>query len=118
MAEQAREDVMAVLPDGLDDDQRGFGVDPLEYIHSHALVEDEAVLQVVAVGMGAADLEALGGEGLDDGALGLGLGGPADLVGRLTQIATGDEKDFSGDGCDGSFDLWDGIGGHFFSLRV
>jgi hypothetical protein len=81
-----------------------------EDIHSHALVEDEAVLEVVAVGMGAADLKTLGGEGGDDGALGLGLGGPTDLVGRLTQIAAGDEEDFAGDGCDGGFDLGNGIG--------
>ena len=49
MAEQAGEDVMAVLPDGLDDDERGGGVDGGEDIHSHALVEDEAVLEVFAV---------------------------------------------------------------------
>ena len=109
MAEQAGEDVMAILPDGLDDDERGGGVDGGEDIHSHALVEDEAVLEVFAVGMGAADLESLGGEGLDDCALCLGLGGPADLVGRLTQIAAGDEKDFAGDGWGGGFDLRDGI---------
>jgi len=44
MAEQAGEDVMAVLPDGLDTTS-GAGVDGGENIHSHALVEDEAVLQ-------------------------------------------------------------------------
>jgi hypothetical protein len=109
MADEACEDVVAVLPDGLDDDEGGVGVDGGEDIHTHALVEDKAVLEVVAVGMGAADLEALGGEGLDDGALGLGLGGPADLVGRLTQIAAGDEKDFAGDGCDGGIDFRNGI---------
>ena len=70
------------------------------------------VVRVAARG----DLEALGGEGLDDGALGLGLSRPADLVGRLTQIAAGDEEDFAGDGWGGGFDLRDGIGGHFYSL--
>jgi len=59
--------------------------------------------------VGAADLDALGGEGLDDGALGLGLGGPADLVGRLTRSPLA-MRDFAGDGWDGGFDLRDGIG--------
>ena len=82
MAEQAGEDMVAVLPDGLGDHEGRVGVDGGEDIHSHALVGDEAVLEVVAVGMGAADIEALCGEGRNDGVLGLGLGGPADLVGR------------------------------------
>ena len=54
MADQAGENVMAVLPDGLDDDERGGGVDGGEDIHSHALVEDEAVLEVFAVRVRAA----------------------------------------------------------------
>jgi hypothetical protein len=109
MAEQTGEDVMAVLPDGLDNDERRGGVDALEDIHSHALAEDEAVLEVFSVRVGAADLEALGGEGLNDGALGLGLGGPTQEIGRLTQIAVCDEDDFAGDGWDWSNDLGDGI---------
>jgi hypothetical protein len=109
MAEQTGEDVMAVLPDGLDNDERRGGVDALEDIHSHALAEDEAVLEVFAVRVRAADLEALGGEGLNDGALGLCLGGPTQEIGRLTQIAVCDEDDFAGDGWDWGNDLGDGI---------
>ena len=56
---------MAVLPDGLGDHQRRIRMDVLEDIHAHALVEDEAVLEVFAVkGCARRTREALGGEGL------------------------------------------------------
>jgi len=52
--------------------------------------------------MGAADLEASAAKAAMTARSASGLGGPTDLVGRLTQIAAGDEDDFSGDGCNGA----------------
>ena len=67
------------------------------------------MLQIFAIGMRATHLQALRRKGLRDCALYLGLGGPTDLVSRLTQIAAGDENHFACRCCDGSLYLRYGI---------
>ena len=54
--------VMAVLPDGFDDDQRRIWRDVAEDLHAALLAVDEAVLFDGIVGMAAADFAAFGRE--------------------------------------------------------
>ena len=49
MTTQASEDVVAVLPDRLGDDQRRVGIDALEHVHAHALAVNEPVLESFVV---------------------------------------------------------------------
>ena len=67
-----------------------------ENIHAHALVIDEAVLQILAVRVCAAQGEALGPQGFGQLLFHLGLGRPADLICGLAQVAAGDEQNFAG----------------------
>ena len=55
MAAQPGQDVVAVLPDRLGDDERGVAVDAGEHVHAHALAGDEAVATRRVDGMAAPD---------------------------------------------------------------
>ena len=89
--EQAVEDVVRVLPDGLGDDQRLVGIDVAEDLHAFLLIADEAVLFVLLVRVAADELVALGLECGGEGLLHRGLGGPALLVGGEAEVAVDDE---------------------------
>jgi hypothetical protein len=54
---------------------------------------DEAVLERGFVGMGADEFVAEFGDGGGEGLLHRVLGGPADFVGGLAEVAVGDEED-------------------------
>ncbi len=83
-----------------------------ENIHAHALVIDEAVLQVFAIRVCAPQREALGTQGLRQLLFHLGLGRPANLIGGLAQVAAGDEQDFAGGNRRGRFQDRDSIRCH------
>ena len=55
MRDQAGEDVMAVLPDRLGDDERRVGGNVAEDFHAVLLAVDEAVAFLLVEGMGALD---------------------------------------------------------------
>jgi hypothetical protein len=95
---QSGENVVAVLPYGFGDNDRRVGMDLHENIHAHALVIDEAVFQIVAVRVRAAQREALGTQGFCQLLFHLGLRRPADLVCGLAQVAAGDQQNFAGEG--------------------
>ena len=93
MADEAVEDVVGVLPDGLSDHERGVGRDVAEDLHPIFLAIDEAVLLFWIVGMGALDLPSFAFNGLGDLLFHGGLGFLAFLIGRGAEIAACDEID-------------------------
>jgi hypothetical protein len=90
------EHVVAVLPDGLSDDDRRVGRDLPEDVHAHPLGRDEAVPGLGVERVGPPELPILPPEGPRQGSLELGLGRPAGLVGRGPEIAARYEDDVAG----------------------
>ena len=84
---------MRILPDALGDDEGGGGVDGGEDFHALFLGADEAVFDVLFVGVGANELIAERGDDLGEVLFHGGLGGPALFVGRLAKVTVGDEID-------------------------
>ena len=85
------ENVVGVLPDGLGDDKRRRRIDFRKHLDPLAGAGDEAVAARFRRGVAANERPAGGGEGSRQIRFHLLLGRPADLVGPLPQIATGDE---------------------------
>ena len=83
---------MGILPDGLGDDERGLGVEVGEDRHAFFLGADETVFLRGLVGMGADELVAEFRDGGGEGLLHRVLGGPADFVGGLAEVAVSDEQ--------------------------
>jgi hypothetical protein len=96
--DEAGQHMVRVLPDRLGDDQRRLGIDAGKHLHAFLLGGDETVLQGGLVGMGADQFATEFGDGGRQGLLHGMLGGPADFVGGLAEIAAGDEEDFHGFG--------------------
>src|ERR1039457_5070610 len=84
--------MMAVLPDGFHHHQRRIRRRPTEYFHSVLLAIDESMLLDGVAGIPSSYLTALAADGIHDGRFGLGLRGPALLVGGEPQIPTGDHN--------------------------
>ena len=82
MMVQPCQHMMAVLPDGLGDDQTRFRVDIHKYIHSHALAGDESVFFYRIIGVSPSDGNALLSKGCCDLFFHRFLRGPAYLIGR------------------------------------
>ena len=96
MGEEAREEVMAVLPDGLGDDERGVGVEAAKDFQPGFLGIDEAMFFGFIEGMGADGFPALSSESLGEGVFHFGLLRPAFLIGREAQVAIGNEINVAG----------------------
>ena len=92
MGEQPGQDVMAVLPDGLDHDQRRIGGNLPEDFHAVPLAVDESVPLFGVDWMAAADFAPKPTNPLGYGFFDGFLGRPAELIGRRTQVAAGDEN--------------------------
>ena len=84
--------MMAVLPGGGSKHQLRLGMNFHEDVHALALRRDEAVLDLVVVGVGADQLIALLREGRGQLFFHIALRGPTHLIGGLAQIAAGDQK--------------------------
>ena len=94
------EDVVAVLPHGLGHNDRRVGMDLHENVHARALIIDEAVPQILAVRVRAAQRKPLGPQGFGELLFHLRLSRPADLICGLAQVAAGDQQNFAwGNGC-------------------
>ena len=93
MRGESGEDVMRVLPDGFRNDERRGRVNVFEHFQAFALRINEAVPGRRVVGVRAYDFIALGLDGGAEGVFHCLLRRPANLVGRETQIAAGDELD-------------------------
>ena len=105
------ENVVGVLPDRLRDHQRRGRIDLRKHLDPLAGAGDEAVAAQFRRGVAADERPASGGEGPRQIPLHLLLGRPADLVGPLPQIATGD-KDHVGCGPRGGRGLRTGGASH------
>ena len=91
MRDEAGEEMVRVLPDGLGDDERGLGIEAGEDLHALFLRTDEAVLLGGFVGVGADEFKTELGDGGGEGLLHRVLRGPADFVGGWAEVAVGDE---------------------------
>ena len=98
MRDEAVEDVVRILPDGLGDNDRGLGVDRGEHRHAFPLRADEAVLHLGLVGMGPDEPVAELGDGGGELLLHRDLAGPGFFVGGLAEVAVGDEENGLGFG--------------------
>ncbi|MCQ8834325.1 hypothetical protein [Streptomyces malaysiensis] len=116
MVAQTGEHVVAVLPDGLDDDERGVLGYPLEDLDPGALAVDEPVPLGLVDRVAAAHLPAQVGEGRGEVALQLLLGGPAGDVGGGAQIAAGHGVDGVRLGGERPVELGQGVRGHAVSV--
>ena len=96
MTAKAGEHVVAVLPDRLCDDERAVRIDRPEDVHAHPLAADEAVARRRVGRMAPDDAGAVATEGCVDVPLELDLGGPAESVGSLPEVAAGDEGHLAG----------------------
>ena len=85
--------VMAVLPDGFDDDERGVDGNIAKDFHAALLTIDEAVLFDGVIGVAAPDFEPVAANGGHHGLFDARLGGPTLLIGGESQIANGNEDD-------------------------
>ena len=112
MGDEAGEDMVAVLPDGLYDDEGRCGVDGGEDVHAHALAADEAVFAHRIVCVSAAKHHALLEKRRLEHVFEIRLSGPADFIGRLAQVSIGDQQDFVGRSFLGSLDLSNCVGCH------
>ena len=83
---QPVQNVMAVLPDRLDHDQRRVRRNPAEDLHAVLLAVDESVPLYGVAGVPAAHVTAFAADGIHHGFFGLRLRRPAPLVGRQAQI--------------------------------
>ena len=90
---QAVQQVMAILPDGLHDNQRRLRRNFAKDFHTAFLAIDETMLFRRIVAMAAAHLASLAADGLENGVLGLSLGGPTHLISGQAQIPVGDQND-------------------------
>ena len=88
---KAGQDVVAVLPDGLGDDERRVDGDGFEDLQAVFLAVDETMAFLRVERMGAANLTALALDGGDEQGFHGGLGFLASLVGGKSQIAAGDQ---------------------------
>ena len=88
---KAVEQMMAVLPDGFRDDERGGGIELAEDFHAHFLGVNEAVILGRIELVGADAIPALVLEGCNELGFHVGLDGPAFLVGAEAQVAIGHE---------------------------
>jgi hypothetical protein len=94
MARQPGEHVVAILPNGLGDDDRGIGIQPGKDRHALLLAGDEAVLLRRVVRVGAFYLAATGADRIAELLLHRGLGRPTHGVGTRPQVTAGNQKDF------------------------
>jgi len=101
MGAKAGEDVVAVLPDGLGDDEGRVGGDVAEDFHAVLLAVDETVAFLFVEGVGAPDGKAFAFDGGDEAFFHGVLGGLAGLVGGGAEVAAGDEIDGAGRGLGG-----------------
>ncbi len=115
MIAQPGQDVVAVLPHGLGDDHGSFPGNALEDLHAHALRPDKAVLLDGIIRVGALEAHPLPGEGGNDALLHRFLSRPADLIGRQTQVAAGDQIGDAGPGHGGGGRIGETIFGRHFS---
>ena len=90
---QAGQDVVAVLPDGLDDDERRVRREPLEDLDARALAVDEAVPVLRVDGVAAPHRPAERGDRRREVVLELALRRPARHVRRGPQVAARDGVD-------------------------
>ena len=88
--------MMTVLPDGFDYDQRGLEWNVSKHLHAALLAVDEAMPLGGIVGMAALDLEPLAANGGHDRLFCPRLRGPALLVGGEPQVTIGDKDDTFG----------------------
>ena len=86
---QSCQDVVAVLPHGLDDDQGRVAREGLEHLDARPLAVDETVTLVVVHRMTPTHAPAQGGDGRRQVGLKLLLGRPARHVGAQTQVTAG-----------------------------
>ena len=93
---QPRQNVMAILPGRCGKHQLRLGMNLHEDVHALPLRRNETVLHLVVVSVSADQLVALLREGRGELFFHVALRGPALLVGRLAQIAAGDEQHFIG----------------------
>jgi len=91
--DESVEDVVRILPDGLGDDDGRVGIDTGEDFHAFLLRGDEAVFHVGLVAVGADEFVAKVGDGGGEGLFHFLLGGPADGVGGVAEVAVGDQRD-------------------------
>src|SRR6185437_15964410 len=89
---EAVQNVMAILPDGLDDDQGRRGWNLAEHFHAALLAIDKAVLFGWIERVAALCFRAETADGGGDGLFGAFLRGPAFLIGREPQISARDEN--------------------------
>ncbi len=93
MRGQARENVVAVLPYRLGDDERCIDRDIAKNFHAVFLAVDEAVALFLVEAMGALDREAFLADDRNEGFFHGILRGLAGLVGRGAKVAADDEID-------------------------
>ena len=91
MSEQAGQNVMAILPDALRDNERRVGIKAAENFHAHLLRIDEAMALRFVEGMRAHHAPAFGFKRSRDDGLHLHLFRPALLVGGRAEVAAGHE---------------------------
>src|SRR4051794_1930572 len=87
--------MVAVLPDGLHNDERSIGRDSPKDFHSALLTIDETVAFFGVELVAANDVAAAIANGGDDGTLGGLLGGPAHAICGQAQIAVSNKTDGS-----------------------
>jgi hypothetical protein len=91
--DQAGKEVMRILPDALGDNERCGGINPGEHSHALFLRGDEAMINILLEGVGADELVAKRGNNLGQLFFHGGLGRPAFFIGRLAEVAVGDQID-------------------------
>src|SRR5215468_9255089 len=89
MGKQSMEQVMAVLPDTLGDDERRVGVELAKHLHPHFLGVNEAMLLPWVVRVSADDLPTFRLQRRGEDSFHFRLFGPALLIGGETKIAVG-----------------------------
>ena len=94
MADEAGQDMVRVLPDGLGDDDRRVRIDLGEDLQALLLAGDEPVAESRVVRVGALDLDVERIQRRDDLFLHGLLRGPAGFVGALAQVAARRHQDF------------------------
>ena len=85
--------MMGILPHGFGHNQRCVRIDCGEDRHAFFLRADEAVLLLWLVGVGADEFVTESSQGGGERLLHRVLGGPANLVSGLSEVAVGDEQD-------------------------
>jgi len=91
VSEEAGEQMLAILPDGFCDDQRGLRIELAKHREAHFLGIDETVLLLGVVRVGADDPPPFLAESGRERGLHFGLLRPALLIGGQAEIAVGDQ---------------------------